>query len=286
MSVTTREHWVAPEIDGSVVRKSFARRRPLAVVGIVILGIYTVVAIFGPPFVADPLTTNPGEALLPPSGDHLFGTDKFGRDVFARAVHAARLDLSIGVIIAVSAMVIGSAIGVVAGYWGTWVDEGVMRLTDVVLAFPGFVLALVIVAVTGNSIPNVVIAVTAAYVPYFIRLTRAAALAQREMEYVDGARLAGNGPWRVAFRHVLPNSLRPSLVQATLVAGWAILTVAGLAFLGVGIRPPTAEWGVMVAEGTPDVITGQWWTALFPGGLIVLAVMAFHVIGDELGGEP
>jgi peptide/nickel transport system permease protein len=143
----------------------------------------------------------------------------------------------------------------------------------------------VLVAVTGNGIPNVVIAVTAAYIPYFIRLTRAETLSQREMEYVDGARLAGNRPWRVAFRHVLPNSLRPSLVQATLVAGWAILTVAGLAFLGVGIRPPTPEWGVMVAEGTPDIITGQWWTALFPGGVIVLAVMAFHFIGDEFGGE-
>ena len=125
-------------------------------VGVTILGIYAVVAILGPLFVGDPLTTNPSEALLPPSADHLFGTDKFGRDVFARAVHAARLDLSIGVIIALSSMVIGSVIGVVAGYWGSWVDEGVMRLTDVVLAFPGFVLALILVAVTGNSIPNVV----------------------------------------------------------------------------------------------------------------------------------
>jgi peptide/nickel transport system permease protein len=283
--VATQERWVAPAIDASVHRRSFARRKPLVVVGVTILAVFAAVALFGPLFVVDPLTTNPGEAHLPPSTDHLFGTDKFGRDVFARAVHAARLDLSIGVIIAISSMVIGSVIGVVAGYWGSWVDEGVMRLTDVILAFPGFVLALILVAVTGNSIPNVVIAVTAAYIPYFIRLTRAEVLAQREMEYVDGARLAGNPPWRVAFRHVLPNSLRPSLVQATLVAGWAILTVAGLAFLGVGIRPPTSEWGVMVAEGTPDVITGQWWTALFPGGLIVLAVMAFHFIGDEFGGD-
>ena len=161
-----------------------------------------------------------------------------------------------------------------------------MRRTYVVLAFPGFVLALVLVAVLGNSIPNVMVAVAAAYIPYFVRLTRAEVLSQRELEYVDGARLAGNSRWRIAFRHVLPNSLRPSLVQATLVAGWSILTVAGLAFLGVGIRPPTPEWGVMVAEGAPDIITGQWWTALFPGGLIVLAVMAFHFIGDEFGGEP
>lgn len=286
LAPTKNTGFVPPEIDASAERASFVRRKPLAAVGILILAIYVIVALMGPLFVADPLTTNPQDALLPPSAEHWFGTDKFGRDVFARAVYSARLDLSVGVTIAIGAMVIGSAIGVISGYWGSWVDETVMRLTDVVLAFPGFVLALILVAVLGNSIPNVMIAVTVAYIPYFIRLTRAEVLTQREMEYVDGARLAGNGRWRIAFRHVLPNSLRPSFVQATLVAGWSILTVAGLAFLGVGIRPPTPEWGVMVAEGAPDIITGQWWTALFPGGLIVLAVMAFHFIGDEFGGEP
>jgi peptide/nickel transport system permease protein len=278
--------FVPPQIDASAQQASFIRRKPLATLGILILAIFVIVAIFGPMFVADPLTTSPNDALLPPSSEHWFGTDKFGRDVFARAVYSARLDLSVGIAIAVTAMAIGSTIGVIAGYWGSWVDETFMRFTDIVLAFPGFVLALILVAVLGNSIPNVMIAVTAAYIPYFIRLTRAEVLTQREMEYVDGARLAGNNRWRIAFRHVLPNSLRPSFVQATLVAGWSILTVAGLAFLGVGIRPPTPEWGVMVAEGAPDIITGQWWTALFPGGLIVLAVMAFHFIGDEFGGEP
>lgn len=278
--------FVPPEIDATAQQASFVRRKPLAAIGILILSVYVVVAVVGPFFVVDPLTTDPSNALLPPSAEHWFGTDKFGRDVFARAVYSARLDLSVGAAIAVAAMAIGSVIGVIAGYWGGWVDEVMMRLTDVVLAFPGFVLALVLVAVLGNSIPNVMVAVAAAYIPYFIRLTRAEVLSQRELEYVDGARLAGNSRWRIAFRHVLPNSLRPSLVQATLVAGWSILTVAGLAFLGVGIRPPTPEWGVMVAEGAPDIITGQWWTALFPGGLIVLAVMAFHFIGDEFGGEP
>lgn len=276
----------AREIDATLQRKSFVRRNPLATAGLVILTLYVILAIAGPFLVVDPITTEPAAALQGPSADHWFGTDTFGRDVFARSVYSARLDLTIGVFISASAMVIGALLGVVAGYWGGWVDETIMRLTDVVLAFPGFVLALILVAVTGNSIPNVVIAVTVAYVPYFIRLTRAEVLAQRELEYVDGARLAGNKPWRVALRHVLPNSLEPALVQAALVAGWSILTVAGLAFLGVGIRPPTAEWGVMVAEGASDIITGQWWTALFPGGMIVLAVMAFHFIGDEFGGDP
>jgi peptide/nickel transport system permease protein len=273
------------EFDATLQRRSFVRRNPLATAGIVILAAYVLLALVGPLVVQSPIDTNPQSALLPPSAEHWFGTDTFGRDVFARSVYSARLDLSIGIVIALAAMVVGSILGVVAGYFGGWVDEVVMRITDVVLAFPGFVLALILVAVIGNSIPNVVAAVTIAYVPYFIRLTRAEVLAQRELEYVDGARLAGNGRWRIAFRHVLPNSLTPAFVQATLVAGWSILTVAGLAFLGVGIRPPTAEWGVMVAEGAPDIITGQWWTALFPGGMIVLAVMAFHFIGDEFGGE-
>ena len=271
------------EYDATLQRKSYVRRNPLATAGIVILAVYVLLALIGPFFVQSPIETDPQSALLAPSAEHWFGTDTFGRDVFARAVYSARLDLSIGVTIAVAAMVVGSILGVVSGFFGGWVDETIMRVTDVVLAFPGFVLALILVAVIGNSIPNVVVAVTVAYIPYFIRLTRAEVLSERELEYVDGARLAGNRRWRIAFRHVLPNSLTPAFVQATLVAGWSILTVAGLAFLGVGIRPPTAEWGVMVAEGAPDIITGQWWTALFPGGMIVLAVMAFHFIGDEFG---
>ena len=277
--------FVAPEIDQAEEQRSIFRRRPLLVVGVVILAAYILLAIVGPFFVGDPLLTNPSNALAPPSSEYWFGTDQFGRDVFARAVHSARLDLTMGVTIALSAMVVGSAIGVLAGYWGGFTDEIVMRLTDIILAFPGFVLALIIVATLSDTVPNVVMAVSIAFVPYFIRLTRAQVLRERELEYVDGAKLAGNRPWRVAFRHVLPNSLSSSFVQATLVAGWGILTVAGLAFLGVGIRPPTPEWGVMVADGAGDVITGEWWTALFPGAMIVLAVMAFHFIGDELQGE-
>ena len=277
--------FVAPELDAETVQLPLWRREPLLIVGLIILGIYVFIAVIGPFLVADPRVTDPVNFYKGPSGSFLFGTDKFGRDVFSRAVNAARLDIGIGVIIAVLAMVVGSAIGVVSGYFGGLVDEILMRLTDVVLAFPGFILALVLVAAIGNSVFNVVIAVAVAYIPYFIRLTRAQVLAERELEYVDGARLAGNGPWRIAFRHVMPNSLGPSFVQAALVAGWAILTVAGLAFLGVGIKPPTAEWGVMVAEGAADIMTGRWWTALFPGGMIVLAAMAFQFIGDEFGGE-
>jgi peptide/nickel transport system permease protein len=258
--------------------------RPLLIAGLVIIVVYILAAVFGPLLTADPLATDPGNALAPPSAEHWFGTDKFGRDIFARAVAAARLDLFAGVSIAGLALLVGSSVGLVAGFWGGWLDEIVMRLTDILLAFPGFILALLLVAALGDSTANVLAAVSVAYLPHFIRLTRAEALAEREKEYVQGAFLSGNSGVRAAFVHVLPNALGPALVQATLVAGWAILTVAGLAFLGVGITPPTPEWGVMVADGAGDVITGQWWTALFPGAMIVLAVMAFHFIGDELAG--
>ncbi len=282
---------VATEFDGPEEQSRsrrllrLMRRKPLLVVGVLLLVFFAALAIVGPFFVGDPLATDPANTFQAPSAEHWFGTDRFGRDVFARSVHAARLDLTIGLTIAIAAMVIGSIIGVIAGYFGGATDEIMMRLTDVLLAFPGFVLALIIVAALAETTINVIIAVTIAFIPYFIRLTRAQVLKERELEYVEGARLAGNNSWRVAFRHVLPNSLAPSVVGATLVTGYAVLTVAGLAFLSVGIQPPTAEWGVMVGEGAKDIITGEWWTSLFPGAMIVVAVMAFHFIGDEFGGE-
>ena len=263
----------------------FVRRKPLLVVGVSLLVLLVGLAIVGPFLVGDPLSTDPANTFQAPSAAHWFGTDRFGRDVFARSVHAARLDLTIGITISLLALTVGSFIGVIAGYFGGSTDEVIMRLTDVVLAFPGFVLALIIVAALEETMVNVILAVSVAFVPYFIRLTRAQVLKERELEYVDGARLAGNSSMRVAFRHVLPNSLGPSVVGATLVTGYAVLTVAGLAFLSVGIQPPTPEWGVMVGEGAKDIITGEWWTSMFPGGMIVLAVMAFHFIGDEFGGE-
>lgn len=273
--------WVAPEIDAPTSGRR--RTQPLFAVGVAILGLLVVFAVVVPFVAPDAIATDPLNAFRPPSRDHLFGTDKYGRDLLARAAHAARLDLWLGTLIAVVATVGGSLIGLVAGFWGGRVDELVMRCTDVLLAFPGFVLALMLVTVLGRSIWSVTVAVSISYIPYFVRLTRAEVLAQRELEYVDAARLAGNGRFRIAARHVLPNSLRPSLVQATLVAGWAITTVGGLAFLGIGIRPPTAEWGVMVSEGANDLLSGYWWTALVPGALIVLAAAGFQFIGDDLG---
>jgi peptide/nickel transport system permease protein len=153
------------------------------------------------------------------------------------------------------------------------------------MAFPSFVLAIILVAVLGDSVPNVLIAVTIGFLPYFVRLTRVEVLRERELDYVTAARVVGNGRARIALRHLMPNVVGPSLVQATLVSGWAILNASGLAFLGIGIRPPTPEWGVMVAEGANDIITGQWWTSMVPGAMILVAVMAFHLVGDDLRGK-
>lgn len=274
------------QISRSGLRRFRALRgRGAVTVGVCILGFMLIIGLIGPLLLGDPLDTNPMETLRAPSWAHPFGTDEFGRDVFTRAVYAIRLDLGLGLATALSAMVVGTAIGVVSGFWGGRLGGFIMRATDVLLAFPGFVLAMLLVAALGNSIPKVMFAVGLAFVPYFVRLSRAQVLSERENEYVQAARLAGCSSWRVAFRHVLPNAVRPSIVQATLCAGWTILNVSGLAYLGIGIRPPTPEWGVMVSEGASDVLTGEWWTSLFPGLLIVLVVAAFHLIGDSLGDD-
>jgi peptide/nickel transport system permease protein len=273
----------------SVTRFSRIRRLPrmghLAVAGLVILAVLFVLGTVGGLFLPDPLSTDAGSAMLSPSADHWLGTDRYGRDVLSRTVAAIRIDVFIGIVVAVGSMTVGTLIGLVAGYVGGILDEVIMRCVDVLLAFPSFVLAIILVAVLGDSVPNVLVAVAIGFLPYFVRLTRVEVLRERELDYVTAARVVGNGRARIALRHVLPNVLGPSLVQATLVSGWAILNASGLAFLGIGIRPPTPEWGVMVAEGANDIITGQWWTSLVPGGAILVAVMAFHLIGDDLRGK-
>ena len=260
-----------------------ARQQPAFVFGVILVLMFVVVAVIGPlltPY--GPTQTNPRASLQPPSVEHPFGTDKFGRDVLTRVVYATRLDLAIAASVALSAFAIGSLIGGVAGYYGGWLDDLVMRGVDVLLAFPAFILAMAITAVLGDTVPNVVIAIATAYVPYFIRLTRSEMLTVRTYQYAEAALSVGNPGWRVMLVHLLPNALAPSLVQTALVFAWAILDAAGLAFLGLGITPPTAEWGVLVAEGARHLIAGKWWTWLFPGLAIVTCALAFSLIGDGL----
>jgi peptide/nickel transport system permease protein len=250
--------------------------------GIILLAGFTLVALIGPSqmkYEPQKVSRNTFER---PSDEYRFGTDKFGRDIFSRVVNATRLDLRIAIIVAIGSFLIGSVIGAVVGYYGGWLDEIVMRLVDILFAFPAFILALVIAGALGDSERNVIIAVTVAYIPYFVRLTRGQMLTVRTQQYADAAISVGNPGWRVVLVHLLPNTLTPSLVQMSMVAGWAILDTAGLAFLGLGITDPTAEWGVMVSQGAERLIHGEWWTWLYPGAAIVLAALAFNLIGDGL----
>lgn len=241
------------------------------------------VAIFAPVLVPyDPLKTNPEEQFLPPSAEHWFGTDQYGRDVFARIVHATRLDLTISFSVVGLALIVGCLFGAVSGFVGGVFDDVTMRIADIMQAFPAFILAMGMTAVLGNSIGNVILAIGVAYTPYFVRLTRGEMLKIRQMEYADAARSVGASPWRTLYYHLLPNSITPSLVQAALALGWAILDTAGLAFLGLGIRPPTAEWGVMVSDGAKNILSVEWWTWLFPGMAIFVAVFAFNGVADTL----
>ena len=259
------------------------RSHPSLIAGLVIFVFIVLVAVIGPYLVPyQPLKTDPESMLQPPSAAHLMGTDNFGRDILTRIVYGARLDLLIAFSVVAIALGAGVLIGMFSGYYGGRVDDIVMRFTDVILAFPSFILAMTITAILGNSIPNVIIAIAIAYIPYFVRLTRGEVLSARELDYAEAARCVGNPGWRVMYLHLLPNCLTPALVQATLCLGWAILDASGLAFLGLGIRPPTPEWGVMVSEGARDIISGQWWTSFFPGAVIVLTAFSFNLIGDSL----
>jgi peptide/nickel transport system permease protein len=260
-----------------------ARRNRFATVGAVIVVLVLVLAFVVPIFyTADPLAPNPDESLQAPSGAHLLGTDEVGRDILARVLDAAQLDFMIAFAVAGLALTAGSIIGAIAGFAGGLVDDVVMRIVDVMLSFPAFILALAVTVMLGNRIGYVIAALAFAYTPFFVRLTRGEVLKVRDSEYADAARVVGNPAWRVAFRHVFPNSVAPAVVLGPIVLGWAILDAAALGFLGIGIRPPTSEWGVMVAEGARNIDSGEWWTWLFPGLAILIVVLAFNWVGDGL----
>jgi peptide/nickel transport system permease protein len=260
-----------------------ARNNKLATVGAGTLALTLIGAFILPLFYeVDPLATNSQATLQPPSAGSPFGTDTFGRDILARIIHAAQLDFFIAFSVTLLALVIGASIGAVAGYAGGLVDDVVMRFVDLMLSFPAFILALAITVMLGNEIRYVIAAIAFAYVPHFVRLTRGEVLKIRDSEYAEAARVVGNPAWRVAFRHVFPNAMAPALVFASIVLGWAILDASALGFLGIGIKPPTPEWGTMVAEGSDEIFSGSWWTWLFPGLAILAVVVAFNWLGDGL----
>lgn len=243
-------------------------------IGMAILGPYLV------PF--DPLDTDVGPSLQPPSGAHWFGTDHLGRDVFSRVVVATRLDLLISVSAVAISFVLGSIMGCFAGYFGGWTDRITGRVVDTIMAFPLFVLAMGIVAAAGNTVENIVYATAIINLPFYARMARAEVSIRRNAGFVQAARLSGNSELRVLFGHIFPNTLPPMMVQISLNMGWAILNAAGLSFIGLGVQPPAPEWGIMVAEGANFIISGEWWLVIFPGMALMLAVFTFNLIGDGL----
>jgi len=245
--------------------------------------VFALLAVVGPAIAPyDPLASDTAQALKGPSAAHWFGTDQLGRDILSRIVVATRLDLGIAVTSVALAFGFGTLLGLAAGYLGGWVDRIVGRAVDTIMAFPLFVLAMGIVAALGNSVENIVYATAIINLPIYARLARAEANVRRDAGYVEAARLCGNGDARIVLAHLLPNILPLMMVQVSLTLGYAILNAAGLSFIGLGVRPPTPEWGIMVAEGASFIVSGEWWVALFPGLVLMAAVFCFNLMGDGL----
>jgi len=251
--------------------------------GLWLLALVGLIAILGPLLTGyDPERADPVNSLEPPSADHLFGTNSNGADVFSRVLHAARLDLFIGFTSVALAFLIATPLGAAAGYSRHWWAATTMRFMDFLQSFPIFVLAMAFVAFAGPSLRNVIIVLTILFIPIFVRVVRSEVLAMRESNFIEAARCVGNSDLRLITRHVLPNVLGTSMAQASVNIGWALLVVAGISFVGAGLQPPTPEWGLMISEGAENIITGQWWIALFPGLALGLAVLAFAMAGDAL----
>lgn len=259
------------------------RANPVTMFAFGMFALIILAAVFGPSLVPyDPLATNAANALQSPSLAHWFGTDSVGRDVFSRVIVATRLDLSISVAAVALSFLIGSVLGSVAGYRGGWLDAVLNRVLDTIMAFPLFVLAMGIVAALGNTIENIIYATAIINVPFYARLVRAEVNIRRNAGFAQAAKLSGNSDVRVLAMHIFPNALPPMMVQVSLNLGWAILNAAGLSFIGLGVRPPTAEWGIMVAEGANFIVSGEWWLAVFPGLTLMIAVFTFNLLGDGL----
>jgi len=240
-------------------------------------------ALLGPQIAPyDPLASNTEQALKPPTAQHWFGTDQFGRDVFSRVIVATRLDFFIAVASVALVFLMGGLAGVAAGFFGGWTDRIVGRIADTIMAFPLFVLAMGIVAALGNNVQNIVLATAIVNFPLYARIARAEANVRREAGFVEAARLSGNADWRILVSQILPNVFPILVVQMSLTMGYAILNAAGLSFIGLGVRPPTPEWGIMVAEGAAFMVSGQWWNAFFPGAALMIAVFSFNLLGDGL----
>ena len=258
------------------------KKSPLTIVGLMIIVTLCITAIFASyiaPYESDEI--NPPDRLRPPSKEHICGTDTAGRDVFSRIIYGSRISIRIGVTVVSIAAVFGSLIGLFSGYLGGKVDEIMMRITDVFFSVPYLILAMAIAAALGPNLVNSMISLAVVWWPIYARLTRGQALLIRESTYIEAARGLGAGNLRIIFRHILPNSFSPVIVQASLDFGNAIMFAAALSFIGLGAQPPTPEWGAMISIGK-NYLRDAWWYPTFPGLAILITVLGFNLLGDGL----
>jgi peptide/nickel transport system permease protein len=255
---------------------------PLSAAGLILVCLAVVAAVLAPQITpSDPLAMTLENRLAPPSAEHWFGTDDGGRDILSRIIYGTRSSLLTALGILAMASILGTTVGLVAGSCGGWVDEVLMRITDMFLAFPALVLAMGLAATLGPSLFNAMIATAIVWWPWYARLVRGQTLQLKHEAFVEAARIAGASPIRIAIHHILRNCLTPIIVQMSLDIGYAILTLASLSFIGLGAQPPTPEWGSMVSIGR-DYFLDQWWMVTFPGLAIFISVMAFNLLGDGL----
>ncbi len=289
----------AGDAPGGLARRA-RRGGVLLGLGCFVIALSLALAAFGPSLAPyDPVSAGPDISVPPPGlvelpgllwgsltgtnpvAPHWMGTDQSGLDVFSRIIAAPRTDMAIALSAAVLSCVVGTLLGLLAGSRRGVATEAMMRVSDLLQAFPVFITAMMLVAMAGRSPVNIVIALTLVYTPIFVRLTRAEVMSQMPRTYVEAARAAGNTPLRIALTHVLPNSLVPSIVQSSATVGFAIILTAGLSFVGAGVRPPTPEWGLMISQGAPQMILGQWWCSIFPGLAMSIVVFGYAVVGHS-----
>ncbi len=280
---------VATDVSAAVdsapsTRRRFWRRlrsERKVLIGLVIVAILAFIAIFGPLLAPYDPEADDYELFAAPSLDHLFGTDSFGRDILSRMMAGTRISFTVGISVAVLSMVVGVTLGLIAGYFGGWLDSLIMRFMDLLWAFPEIILAVGMVAVFGAGIRNIIIAIAVAYLDDFARVVRAEVLRLREEEYALAAKAIGASHRRIMLMHILPNTLAPVIVQATFAVGLGILAESGLTFLGLGVSPSTPTWGLTLNEGR-DFIRQAWWISVFPGLAIMVTVLGLNLLGDGL----
>lgn len=260
-------------------------RDPLSLISTIVIILFIFIAIFAyqiAPYPAEGAgKTNTKNAMLPPSPEHIFGTDRLGRDMLSRVIMGTRPALIVPIGVVAFAVLIGVPLGAIAGYKGGWIDETIMRITDLFLAFPSLLLAMAIAYALGRGIQNAAIALIVSWWPWYTRLARGVTISLRERYFIEAAKSIGVSDSTIIIRHILPNNISPILVQATIDLGTVILAMGGLAFLGLGTQPPAADWGLMVSEGR-SYILNQWWISTFPGLAIFIVVLAFNLVGDTL----